>query len=295
MITDKRIITTGEQAIGLSPQEVVVNATIQARLLMDIVNQTKCFQLIAGKKYLQVEAWETIGAFNTVHAATEYISPIMREGVVVGYDAKVNLVNKDGLIVGSAVMPCYFTENACKGKEGDGKDKAAKSAAQTFATSKAYRMNYSYIAILAGYEPCPAEEMTGTEEPEPKGEFYCQEHKTFWFKRGKMKVYGHPIEGSDRWCSMPKPQEPVKVSPPEKDQSEPSQSETKTEVKVLSKLKRDPTTIKTINDLIKFCWDDFGIQPKQVAKELGVSGPSEITETMEQCYLKIAAVYSPVS
>ena len=150
----------GQQSIALEPEDVVAGASVQAKLLMDIVDKTKCYQVISGKKYLQVEAWETIGAFNSVHAITEWIAPITQDGGTVGYDAKVSLINRDGVIVGSAIMPCYFTENACKGKQGDAKDKASKSAAQTFATSKAYRMNYSYIAILAGYQPLPAEEIT---------------------------------------------------------------------------------------------------------------------------------------
>src|SRR3990167_6058378 len=150
-----------------APAEVVANATEQAKVLMDIVNQTHCYKTISGKKYLQVEAWETIGAFNRVHAVTDSIIPIMRDEELVGYDAKVNLLNQDGFVVGCAIMPCYFTESACKGKEGDAKDKACKSAAQTFATSKAYRMNFSYVAILAGYEPTPAEEMTGSDTTQP--------------------------------------------------------------------------------------------------------------------------------
>lgn len=186
----------------LTPQDVVANATNQARVLMDIVDKTKCYQVISGKKYLQVEAWETIGAFNRVHATTEWINPIIRDGVVVGYDAKVILINQDDMAVGSAIMPCYFTENICKGKEGDAKDKACKSAAQTFATSKAYRMNYSYVAILAGYEPTPAEEMTEHDSTEPnRKEHYCETHKVNFFKKGNMKGYAHTIGNTKEWCN----------------------------------------------------------------------------------------------
>jgi len=176
---------------------------------MDIVTKTGCFQLIGGKKYLQVEAWETIGAFNRVHAVTESVVPIIQDGVMVGYDAKVTLINHDGMLVGAAIMPCYFTESACKGKVGDAKDKACKSAAQTFATSKAYRMNYSYVAILAGYQPTPAEEMTGeaVDDRPANLEHWCEKHQTKFFKRGKMKAYAHPIQGTEptEWCQEDKP------------------------------------------------------------------------------------------
>lgn len=205
------------QPMALTPSEVVENASTQAKLLMDIVEKTGCFQLIAKKKYLQVEAWETIGAFNRVHAVTESIHPITKEGDTIGYEAVVKLW-RDNEVVGGAIMPCFFSENACRGKEGDAKHKAAMSAAQTFATSKAYRMNYSYVAILAGYEPTPAEEVTGedtlgTASRDNKQEHWCATHKTNFFKRGRMKDFAHPIDGTEpqQWCNeepAPPPGEP---------------------------------------------------------------------------------------
>ena len=195
---------------NLSPAEVVETATTQAKLLMDIVEKTGCFQEISGKKYLQVEAWETIGAFNRTHAETESISPITKDNEIVGYQAKVQLW-KDGVVIGGAIMPCYFTENCCKGKEGDAKHKSSMSAAQTFATSKAYRMNFSYVAILAGYQPLPAEEVTA--DMQDKTQHWCKEHETPFFKKGKMKWYAHKIEGSDEWCNENKKTQPE--PPPE--------------------------------------------------------------------------------
>lgn len=190
--------------LAITPAELVENATIQAKLLMNIVEQTHCYQTISSKKYLQVEAWETIGAFNRVHAITKQTRPIIKEGEIIGYLADVELL-KDGTIVGGASMPCFFTENACKGKEGDAKHKACMSAAQTFATSKAYRMNYSYVAILAGYQPTPAEEMTGdaVDDRPANLKHWCEKHKTKFFKRGNMPGYAHPVEGTKEWCNEP--------------------------------------------------------------------------------------------
>jgi len=200
-------LTVREQSYGLTPAEVVENSTVQAKLLMDIVEKTKCYQEISGAKYLQVEAWETIGAFNRTHAETETITPISRENETIGYQARVQLW-KDGVVVGGAVMPCYFTESCCKGKEGDAKHKACMSAAQTFATSKAYRMNFSYVAILAGYQPMPAEEITEDMAQPAKADkttHYCQLHKTVFFMKGKMKSFAHPIKDAEgkaigQWC-----------------------------------------------------------------------------------------------
>lgn len=218
---ERSLTTTTTPQVGLTPKEVIDGATIQAKLLMDIVEQTKCFQTIANKKYLQVEAWETIGAFNRTHAETDAIEPIIQDGATIGYKAHVQLF-KDGQIVGGAWMPCYFTENCCKGKEGDAKHKACMSAAQTFATSKAYRMNYSFVAILAGYEPTPAEEMSPGDQPlSNKNEHWCSIHKTGFFMKGKMKSYAHPIKdanGKDtgEWCheETKKPEAPATPNQP---------------------------------------------------------------------------------
>lgn len=148
----------------LKPAVVVDIATEQANVLMDIVKKRKLYMTYKGKNYLYAEAWETIGAFNRTHAVTEKVYPIERSGKVVGYEAVVKLY-KDGQVVGGAIMSCGFDEFPCRGKEGEAKHKAAKSAAQTWATSKAYRLNYSYVAILAGFQPTPAEEMMD-KEPE---------------------------------------------------------------------------------------------------------------------------------
>jgi hypothetical protein len=54
--------------------------------------------------------------------------------------------------------------------------------------------------------------------------------------------------------------------------------------------KRDPETIRSINDLLRACHEDFKMQPKEVYAELNVSSANEITELPSDCYRKIAAV-----
>jgi len=54
--------------------------------------------------------------------------------------------------------------------------------------------------------------------------------------------------------------------------------------------KRDPETIRTINDLYKACHEDWGMQPKDVLRELGVSSQSDLSDTPANCYRQIAVV-----
>ncbi len=265
-----------------TPAEVVGLATNQATLLMDIVEKTKCYQNIGGKKYLQVEAWETIGAFNRTHAETESITPILRDNEIIGYQARVQLW-KDGVVVGGAIMPCYFTENCCKGKEGDAKHKACMSAAQTFATSKAYRMNFSYVAILAGFQPLPAEEVTADmEAPIDKTQHWCKEHEVNFFKSPKMRSYGHPIEGTEptEWCHEHKTKEEPKV------ESSPDVLELDTtpitdkQINILAKLMNAKGMPFAYLD--KFCNKDKGWNIRDFKKELVSWQVDEILEAFKK-------------
>ena len=85
-----------------------------------------------------------------------------------------------------------------------------------------------------------------------------------------------------------KPAEPGEITlapsekAPEKQAEPPPKKSTKPE--------RDPMTIKNYTQLCKVCNEDFGLQPKDVLKELGVSAQSEITRTIPECYMQIAAV-----
>ena len=170
-----------------SPTEIVFNAQEQATALMDIVEKKELYAVIGSggraKKYLEYEAWQLIGAFNNAFANTEYVRPLYEspasaaagaidnlmfhnEGEhavstsreILAYEAKVNIV-KHGEVLASAVMVCGMDSFPTKGRKGIDRDRAAMSAAQTWAASKAFRMVYSYIAVLADYEPTPAAEM----------------------------------------------------------------------------------------------------------------------------------------
>ena len=192
-----------------APRKIIELAVEQANALMDIVEKQKLYEMIEKKKYLVVEGWELIGAFNSISACPEYVIPIERQGEIVGYEAKVNLMKQE-VIVGAGIMSCGLDEFPCRGKEGEAKHKACRSAAQTWATSKAYRLKYSFIAKLGGYEPTLAEEMLGerTEaENQASKEHWCGEHNCpleklknkstgipFWAHRtldGKL-CYGKP-------------------------------------------------------------------------------------------------------
>jgi len=69
-----------------------------------------------------------------------------------------------------------------------------------------------------------------------------------------------------------------------------AEAETKQPPAATAKPKRDPTSIKTINDLLKACNEDWKLQPKAVYEELNVKSASDIADVPAECYRKIQAV-----
>jgi len=140
-----------------------------ATKLMDIVEKCSMSTEIGDKKYLEVEGWQVIGEFAGVRPVIEWTRPwISPTGEHIGYEARVLIQDRDGNVVTSGESSCGFDAFPCRGKEGSEKDKAARSAAQTWVISRAYRHKYGYVAKLAGYEAVPAEEMFATKEAEKK-------------------------------------------------------------------------------------------------------------------------------
>ena len=190
-----------------TPAEKVAQAREWSTALMDVVNSRGLYTEQNGNKYLHVEAWELIGAFAGVRAETDSVEAISANDLIVGYQAKVVLVNTaDGTrLGGGAIAMCGMDEFVTKGQKTQGaKHNSAMAMAQTRAVSKAFRMNFSYVAVLGGYAPTPAEEMPPEEKANPDSEHYCEKHGVEWFMKGKMKNYAHPIEGESGWCNMPK-------------------------------------------------------------------------------------------
>lgn len=211
------------------PMAQVERGKRQAEALMTVVEKAGSFAVIQGNRYLKVEGWELIGRFNQVSAIAEYVKKLLDEDKkLLGYEAKVNLHREhDGQIVGSATMVCGIDEFVTQGKTGLAKDNACMSMAQTRATSKAYRLNFSWVAVLAGFEATPAEEMQGQSQGDTNSKsnanaYACPKHQgKTWFKSAKMKEYAHPMGQGERWCNMDVVMKAAKPtsSPPELDEA----------------------------------------------------------------------------
>lgn len=143
-----------------SPKDVIVRATAIAKELAKIVKDNHLAVNIQNKNFVKVEGWSTMGAMLGVlpREVTE-LTHRFDDG---SYKATVELIRiSDGAIIGRASAFVGVDEKDRNGKFtwGNRPEYARLSMAITRATGKAYRLGFSWIMALAGYEPTPAEEM----------------------------------------------------------------------------------------------------------------------------------------
>lgn len=144
----------GQVLASDTPTEMVERASHLATVLKDIVERQKLYAVISGKKYPQVEAWMTIARLDNV-VAREPQPPIRHDDG--SYEAFAELIRlSDGMVIGASSALCGTADDKPWGGRAE---PARRSMAQTRATSRAFRQQYSWIMALAGYEPTPAEEM----------------------------------------------------------------------------------------------------------------------------------------
>lgn len=143
-----------------SPKDVIARASDMAVVLADIIEKKKLYSPINGKKYVRVDGWSTLGAMLGV--LPHEVRSIKIDN---GYEAYVELIRMtDGAVIGGSSAICTRDERNWSNRD----EFAIKSMATTRATGKAYRLAFSWIMNLAGYESTPAEEMIDVEVIEQK-------------------------------------------------------------------------------------------------------------------------------
>lgn len=186
------------------PGEIMQRAVSRANVLADVIERKHLYVEISGKKHVFVEGWTMLA---TLHNLSPVLAWSRRLEVGDGWEARTEVYALDGGIRGAAECHCDRSE----AKWADRDDHAIRSMAETRSTAKALRLPLGYVMALAGYSPTPAEEMPESgAQADTTSPYYCQEHGTVWFKRGKMKHYAHPVEDGE-WCNMPseKPSQPA--------------------------------------------------------------------------------------
>lgn len=118
---------------------------------------------IQGRRYPTVAWWTTVGAALGLFPVEVSCERLDRDGEV-AYLAVVEVRDRSGRTVTRASAMCSSAERHWRKRD----EYAIRSMAITRATGKAYRLGLAFLAVLAGLEPTPAEEMPGdTPEPTP--------------------------------------------------------------------------------------------------------------------------------
>jgi hypothetical protein len=138
-----------------TPEKAMAEMTSIAKTVALQINNTNFITKIQGKNYPKVEWWTTIGAALGLFPVVKYSRRLDRDDEVI-YESRVEVMNNGRIVTAG--------EAICSSKErnwGNRDEYAIKSMAITRATGKAYRTGLSMIAVMAGLEATPAEEMEG--------------------------------------------------------------------------------------------------------------------------------------
>jgi len=119
---------------------------------------------INGKQYPKIEWWTSVSASLGLFPRVLYSKRMDRDGEV-AYEAKVE-VHRNNQVIASGEAMCSNREERWRNAD----EYAIKSMSITRASGKAYRIPLSFLAVMAGLEVTPAEEMPRGEQSQPAPE-----------------------------------------------------------------------------------------------------------------------------
>jgi hypothetical protein len=137
-----------------NPARILEQAQQIAGLLTPIVRKQGLFKRIGTREFVFCEGWTTMLAMLGIFPHVVWSRRIPHESACI-YEARVALRTGTGHEVGAAESMCSSMEEHW----GDRDEYAIRSMAETRAVGKACRLGFSWIMVLAGFAPTPAEEM----------------------------------------------------------------------------------------------------------------------------------------
>jgi len=164
MSETQAIVVAGHGALPATmenaPATVLAEAQKAAASLKDVISRKPKPVVINGEQYLEFEDWQTVGRFYGITVGIEQEPEFVQLGDAKGFKA-TSVALRAGQVISRATAYCLDDEE--KWGAGDRKPPLFQlaSMAQTRANAKALRNVLSWVAVLAGYRPTPAEEMDG--------------------------------------------------------------------------------------------------------------------------------------
>jgi len=148
--------------------EMMNNAVHKAKRIAQIINNQKLFTEIGPKKHLDYEAWVTTAASYGARPSIEWTKDLLDEdGTFMGCLARACLMD---MATGTKFS---FVEHVCTREESSWANRdryAIVSMAETRAASKACRMAFAWVIVLAGegFATTPSEEMIDKKQNDKK-------------------------------------------------------------------------------------------------------------------------------
>jgi hypothetical protein len=152
-------VISPDLALTRKPPEIIEGARGAAIELQKVISTKKKRVIFNGEQYLEFEDWQLLGRFYNMTVqvkASDFISygDSKKDEVIQGFWARADVL-QFGTVISSAEAMCLNDEPNWSRKPLF----QLRSMAQTRACAKALRNVLSYVAVLAGYRPTPAEEM----------------------------------------------------------------------------------------------------------------------------------------
>jgi hypothetical protein len=152
-------VLPADLALTRKPPEIIEGARGAAIELQKVISTKKKRVIFNGEQYLEFEDWQLLGRFYNMTVqvkASDFISygDSKKDEVIQGFWARADVL-QFGAVISSAEAMCLNDEPNWSKKPLF----QLRSMAQTRACAKALRNVLSYVAVLAGYRPTPAEEM----------------------------------------------------------------------------------------------------------------------------------------
>lgn len=139
-----------------APAVVIAEAQKAAVALKDVIARKPRPVVIGTEQYLEFEDWQTLGRFYGVTVGIEHEPEWIELGGAHGFKA-TSVALRAGQVISRATAYCMNDEDRWT----KAPTYQIASMAQTRANAKALRNVLSWVAVLAGYKPTPAEEMDG--------------------------------------------------------------------------------------------------------------------------------------
>lgn len=158
---------------------------------------------IQGRNYPKVDWWTTVGMGLALFPREVSSKRFEVDERNYGYEAVVE-VCRNNIVITRASAICTTKEKSWGNRD----EYAVKSMATTRATGKAYRIGLSGLAVMAGLEPTPAEEIppqgfeNGRTATKDEGHGICPEHGIAYFQSARMHSPAHKLDNG-KWCNKP--------------------------------------------------------------------------------------------